>query len=96
MSGGHFNYVCFEAEENPFKALPDLRNMETCLRSHNKQLAADEVLKYILMIETAQHRLEVAHKHFNNLLFAVEWWASGDWGEEDVDRAYDEMIKGKE
>lgn len=92
MSGGSFNYVCFKMEsEEIFSALPDLRNMEEYLRARRKHGAADEILKFILAIETARRRLDVQGKRIHDILYAAEWWASGDWGEEGLDNAMEKL-----
>lgn len=95
MSGGSFNYVCFKLEDNPFEALNDLREMESYLRARNQQLAADEIQRYVLQIETAQHRLEVLGKYYLDLVYAVEWWASGDYNEDAVTAAYEKLLENK-
>lgn len=92
MSGGSFNYVCFNAEENPFNALPDLQDMEIWLRSENKQLAAGEILKYILMIETAKHRLDTVYKFYKDLLYSIEWACSADYSIDAVDLQMDKLL----
>lgn len=92
MSGGSFNYVCFKMEsEEIFSALPDLRNMEEYLRARQKHDAADEVLKFILALETARRRLDVMSKRIQDILYAAEWWASGDWNEDGLDKAMEEL-----
>lgn len=92
MSGGSFNYVCFKVEtEEIFAALPDLREMESYLRGRGKHDAADEILKFILNIETARRRLDVQGRRLQDLLQSVEWWVSGDWSEEDVDNSLKEL-----
>lgn len=93
MSGGSFNYACFKVEENEvFSALPDLRDLETYLRTMGKHDAADEVLLYIREVETHQRRLAILGKRIAPLLKSVEWMASGDSGPDGVDYAYRELM----
>lgn len=96
MSGGSFNYVCYKVDDETqiFEALPELRNMETRLRSYGKHDAADEVLTFIATVETAQRRLRRLGKRIAPLLEAVEWWQSGDCGVDRVDDVM-EQLAGK-
>lgn len=93
MSGGSFEYVCFKLddEDQIFSSLKELRNMESYLRARGKQEAADEIQQAIFKLETCQRRALNIGKHIHDLAYAVEWWASGDFGEEDVDEALDKM-----
>ena len=47
--------------------------------------------RLIFKLETCQRRALNIGKHIHDLAYAVEWWASGDSGEEDVDEALDKM-----
>ena len=81
MSGGSFEYACFAVEEwSSFSKLDQVREIENYLRSNGEHEAADEVYQFILFIETVQRRLDVQTKRIKDILFAAEWWASGDWG----------------
>lgn len=91
MSGGSFDYACHDLDSNGedvISALPKLREMENYLRTRGKHEMADEILRGILHIETAKRRLDVVGKHLTELAYAVEWWASGDWGEDQVDSVF--------
>lgn len=94
MSGGSFNYACFKANDSSevFQGIEDYKDIEHWLRSQNRHLAADEVLKFILEVETAQHRLQVLGDRINGILKAAEWTASCDTGIDYVDREYDKLI----
>lgn len=93
MSGGSFNYVCYKVEDDEILlALPDLRDLETYLRTINKHDAADEVLIFIREVETHQRRLAVIGTRIKSLLKATEWCASGDSGEDGIDYAYRDLM----
>lgn len=98
MSGGSFNYVCYKLNDEAdqvIQALPELREMETWLRSRNKHEAADEILRGIMRIETAQRHLEVIGNHLHKLTRAAEWWCSCDWGEDDFDETWKSYLGEK-
>ncbi len=97
MSGGSFNYVAFKVQDdNPFEALHDLKAMEQWLREKGKHDAADEILKLILMIETAERRINVMVKRIYDILHGAEWWGSSDWGEEQFDKVVTKVLHGEE
>lgn len=90
MSGGSFNYACFKAEDTSriFEGMEDYRAIEAYLRQRGRHDAADEVMKFVLVCETAQRRLLVQGKRIAEILRAAEWTASGDTGIEAVDAAF--------
>ncbi len=97
MSGGSFNYVAFKVQDdNPFEATHDLKAMEQWLREKGKHDAADEILKLILMIETAERRISVMVKRIYPILHGAEWWGSSDWGEDQFDETVVEVLHGEE
>ena len=97
MSGGSFNYVAFKVrDDNPFEALNDLKNMEQWLREKGKHDAADEILKLILAIETAERRINVMANRIYNILHGAEWWGSSDWGEDQFDKTVRKTLYGDE
>ncbi len=97
MSGGSFEYVCFKLEDETeiFNALPQLEEMVTYLHTYGKHEAADEIHRAKLQLETLQHRALVVGKYIQDLAYACEWWASGDWGEDDFDAKWKEHLEGK-
>jgi hypothetical protein len=92
LSGGSFEYVCFDVEEAgralSGNAREQLNRMEQYLREIQKHDAADELLLYIRELETHSRRIEVIGKRIAPLVQATEWTASGDNGPEAIDRAY--------
>lgn len=94
MSGGAFDYACFKAvDTEAFTHLEQFKEMERYLRGMQKHDAADEVLSFILTLETAIRRVERHGKHVYNLLHATEWAASGDSNPTAIDKAYEELTK---
>lgn len=95
MSAGSFNYACFKIQSSEvFEGIDDFKAIERWLREHDRHLAADEVLKFILEVETARHRLDVIGERIGGILQAVEWTESGDSGIDYVDAEYDKLVRG--
>lgn len=93
MSGGSFNYACFKVQSSDvFEGVDDFKAIERWLRENNRHLAADEVYKFILEVETARHRLDVIGARIAGILQAAEWTQSGDAGVEYVDAEYDKLV----
>lgn len=94
MSGGHFDYACFHAEDSEvFQYLSQFKAMEQWCRAYQKHDAADEVLSFILTLETAMRRVHTHGKHVSKLLEAIEWAASGDG--DHVDYAHRKLFEGE-
>lgn len=93
MSGGSFNYACYKVDDDEiFRAMADVRDIESYLRTIGKHDAADEVLVFIKEVETHQRRLAVIGNRISPLLKATEWERSGDWGVEPIDNAYYDLM----
>lgn len=93
MSGGSFDYVGFKIQERDFfNALYDLKRIERWLREQTKHDAADEILKLILEIETAERRLKVIGDRIYEILHSAEWWCSCDIGEDTFDKRVKEVL----
>jgi predicted RNA-binding protein with EMAP domain len=101
MSGGSFNYLYLKVDDmgsntSLYEILGEATRMEQRLRSERKHDAADEILTYVLFLETTIRRLEKRGKHVSDLMQAVEMWQSCDWGPERVDKALEKMLGGDE
>jgi len=96
MSGGFFDYLYLDVEANDkiLAAPPRLQEMEEYLRARHKHEIADEVLQFRLNIETHARRLQGMAVRMRDVLHAVEWWASCDWGEDQVDKVWHTFLWG--
>lgn len=96
MSGGSFNYLCYKVTDlqsnTLYSLLYEAKQMEARLRETCKHDAADEIQAYCLSLETAIRRLETQGKYLSDLMHAVEWWQSSDYGPERVDEAMSRLI----
>ena len=97
MSGGSFDYVCFavEDESKVLNSMEQLKDVEEFLRSKGKYDAADEILNFRLTLETHCRIIMKLGKRYSPILMAAEWWASGDWGGEEVDEQW-KLLLGEE
>ena len=78
MSGGSFNYFCFKRGGEQLDNLADLKAIEEYCREQGQHLAADELFRYLLFLETMKHRMDAYQDRMQDLLQSVEWSASGD------------------
>lgn len=98
MSGGSFDYLYLDLED-PEKILGTphcLREMEEYLRGRGKHEIADEILRFRLDVEAHARRLMTMGGRLKDVVKAVEWWASGDWGEDQVDNVWHRFLWGND
>lgn len=95
MSGGAFNYVYLKDGSEILNNLEDLRGLEQHCRGLGLHNEADEIYNYLLFCETIGRRMNQYSNRISPLLKAIEWEASGDWGDGHIKQAYKEMIQGK-
>lgn len=85
MSGGSYDYLCHKQAE-------DLMTMERSLQAMSDRLAglgyasdaALETQQLLLTIRQYQNRINASVERLNEIWRAVEWWDSGDSGEDGV------------
>lgn len=86
MSGGSYNYLCVASD------IADLLEKRQELKEMAERLeglpwardAAIETWQLIHYIDRVQVRTEAYIKSLKEVWHAVEWWDSGDWGEDQV------------
>jgi len=90
MSGGSFNYACNKVldESTIFEAIEDLHEMANWLGANGKVDAARVVAKFAEELERLQAYIWQIGMPMYDLLYAAEWWASSDWGEDSFDKAW--------
>lgn len=86
MSGGSYNYLCSkDAAELLSGHHSDLREMADTLASLGyAKDAAVETEELLLMLRQFDIRIQTRVDRLRGVWKAVEWWKSGDWGEDDV------------
>jgi len=100
VSGGSYNYLCHVADiEGPLKLVDrqhDLESMRDALAAEGAEDAAKAT-------EALREELAALEKQFTdkvhelaNVWKALEWWHSGDWGEERFREALETWREGGE
>lgn len=95
MSGGSFDYVCLKEAQNIFEYKKQLKEMVNYLRESKKNDVADEVDRLSIDIEMFERMISLRLKRMHKILRAVEWWASGDYGEKQVDEIWEKFLEGE-
>lgn len=85
MSGGSYDYLyCKEGEDIfSYSCKEWLERMSDDLSKLGyADDAAKETIQLLLTIRAAQNRIDVMKERLNPIFRAMEWWQSGDSGEE--------------
>jgi len=96
MSGGSFEYVCYKVQDTEHLLTEycqeNVRKAEEYCRACGRHDVADELLKYRLDVETHRRILLAMGDRISDLLYAVEWAASGDFSDDGIDKAWDRFL----
>lgn len=95
MSGGSFNYLCYKEVSDLFHAVDDLEDVEQYLIKRGDKDIAQDVRRLIEYILSAENRIGVLKDNLEDVLHAVEWRESGDWGESSLQRELDRYRNGE-
>src|SRR5690349_15986262 len=90
MSGGHFEYLCFKADNEEiftYNSLVQLEAMEAHLKAIGKEDAAKVIGGYKDAIVAVRNSAFEYGERLYELLHNVEWQASGDYGVDAIDNA---------
>ncbi len=83
MSGGSYNYLCWKEARDLFESTTELEQMSERLATLGwASDAAAETDELILIIRAATNRVDARIKRLSPVWHAVEWWDSGDSGED--------------
>lgn len=95
MSGGSLNYLCYKEPAQLFDHLEDLEMAEQYLLAKGYKDIARDVRRLMEYIQSAENRIGVLSEQLNNVLHAVEWYISADYGENTLRKALEEYRDGK-
>lgn len=84
MSGGSFNYLCRADAADLFSRTEDLARMADSMTRRGMPDAAAEVEYIAADMAAFLRRTEVRLQRLHDLMRAIEWHESGDYGPEQV------------
>jgi len=88
MSGGSFDYLCFSDVDQLLEKRRSLQEMSDFLSKLGyAKDAALETEEIILMLNQIEVRIGARVRRLSDVWKAVEWWQSGDSGEDDLKKA---------
>ena len=98
MSGGSLNYLYCKEDERLFEpqTVDDLETAAAVLVSKGYMDIAKDVLRLAEYIKSATIRVEVLHGQLGDVLHAVEWYLSADYGDDNLRRHLEEYRAGRE
>ena len=82
MSGGSFNYLCYNDTEDLFNHIGDLEDMREALIKYGYEDVAEDTQRLIEYIKSAKCTIGTLRKMLEPVFHAVEWYESGDYGKE--------------
>ena len=97
MSGGSWNYLfCKDIDELMNGSSTELlQDMVDRLNSAGFKDVAKDTQRLVEYIKSASIRIETLFETLSPVFKAVEWFDSGDWGKDRVDKAIEEYRNGK-
>ena len=84
MSGGSLNYLYNKEPSELFHRIDDLESVEYELLKRGAKDIARDVRRLIEYIEAAENRIGVLSEQLHDIMHAVEWRLSYDYGEDDL------------
>lgn len=95
MSGGSLGYVCYAQTEELFNRIGYLEEAEQYLLENGYKDIAKDVRRLIEYLLSAENRISTLHEQLYEVLHAVEWHLSGDYGEDTAKEAFEGYRNGK-
>lgn len=88
MSGGSYNYLCYQDADALLNRDGDLQEMADRLAGLGyANDAAKETQSLLLEIRRCKNRIQSVAERLEPVWHAIEWWDSNDWGEDQVKAA---------
>lgn len=87
MSGGSFNYLYLKEVPELMASVTDIEDMsDICIKKHYYDVAKD-LTRLAEYIRSAETRISILHKQLRDVMHAIEWYESCDYGEDDLEKA---------
>lgn len=87
MSGGSYDYLCFKEPEELFARVDDIELMAQRLLELGFQDVAGDMQRLAEYCKSGRLRVAVLGAMLNDIMHAVEWYDSGDYGINGVEKA---------
>lgn len=97
MSGGGYNYLCYkEAEEFLNRCnIDSLEEMSTQLLNLGYEDVSRDFQRLIEYCKTAYNRIDVLKDQLQDVMHAVEWYESGDYGLDNLKKSIEKYRNGE-
>ena len=96
MSGGSHNYLCFSEMPDIISRISDMEEMEQELISLGYKDIAKDTRRLIEYCISAENRISVLFEQLQDVFHAIEWFDSGDIGEETLIKEFEKYRKNGE
>ena len=87
MSGGSYNYLCYEDGFEIHNKRQELNEMRDRLTELGYLDAAKETESILLMLDSFEVRIQARIDRLKDVWHAVEWYDSCDYGKDSVDES---------
>lgn len=94
MSGGSFNYLCFSELPEIMCRTDELEQMEQTLIEKGYEDIAKDVHRLAEYCKSAKVRIGVLFEQLNSVLHDIEWYESGDIGDESLKETLEKYRNG--
>lgn len=94
MSGGSYDYLFCKSPDELMNSLDALERMTDALVSLGYSEPAAETYEVIKVLKQAELRVSVSSQRLSEVWRSVEWYESGDFGEEGPACAYRKYLDG--
>lgn len=95
MSGGSFNYLCFSEFPEIMCRTDELEQMEQILIEKGYDDIAKDVHRLVEYCKSATVRIGVLFEQLNSVLHDVEWYESGDIGDQSLKETLEKYRNGE-
>lgn len=91
MSGGSYDYLYAKPPGDLHEYIPELERLADRLRDMEEYAAAEEVDAHATRIVEYHNQMKATHDRLSDVMKAVEWYDSGDWGRNSVHEACEDL-----
>ena len=97
MSGGSYNYLCYKDPEELLSGdnIDYLEDMCELLIELGYDDIARDMQRLVEYCKTAYNRIDVLSHQLNDVMHAIEWYESGDYGLDNLKKHLEDYRNGK-